>query len=93
MMDQPKVSVSFDEEAKAAYVRFSMAHVAETIEATAGLLVDLDHHGRLVGVEILAAGALQVFRERKLPKDLPPMPETPRWTIRQLEEFFGVSAA
>ena len=93
MMDQPQVSVSFDEEAKAAYVRFSTAQVAETIEATPGLLVDLDHHGRLVGVEILAAGSLHVLLERKLPKDLPPIPETPPRTIRQLEAFFGVSAA
>ena len=91
-MPSTRVNVSLDEEARAAYVRFSTAAVAETVEAAPDLLVDLDHRGWLVGVEILSARNLHVFVERKLPKDLPPLPVTPRSTIRQLEQFFGVSA-
>jgi uncharacterized protein YuzE len=60
-MARTAFQLTFDQKARAAYLKFSSAPVAETIEAANGLLVDLDHRGELVGVEILTAGTLRLL--------------------------------
>ena len=48
------MTVDYDPEADAAYVRFSEAPVARTHEESDVCIVDLDASGKLVGVELLS---------------------------------------
>lgn len=47
------LSLEIDQEAEAAYLRFSRHKVARTEEVTDSIAVDLDEHGMAVGIEIL----------------------------------------
>jgi uncharacterized protein YuzE len=61
-MPQPAFEVSFDKKSRTAYLRFSREKVAETVEfADGSLLIDLDHVGGLVGIEVLSAGTLRLL--------------------------------
>ena len=61
-MPQPAFEVSFDRKSRTAYLRFSREKVAETVEfADGSLLIDLDHVGELVGIEVLSAGTLRLL--------------------------------
>jgi uncharacterized protein YuzE len=50
-------TVKYDAEANAAYVRFSPEKVEESEEVTAGIVLDYDAKGRIVGMEVLDARA------------------------------------
>lgn len=47
------LSLEIDQEAGAAYLQFSDSIVTRTVEHTADILVDLDEHDIVVGIEIL----------------------------------------
>jgi uncharacterized protein YuzE len=49
--------VTYDPEADAAYIRFSAGKVEESEEVAAGIVLDYDEEGRLVGMEVLHARA------------------------------------
>ncbi len=48
-----RLSLDIDEEAGAAYLQFNDNEVARTVECTDDIVVDLDEHGIVVGVELL----------------------------------------
>lgn len=50
---EPVISVEIDQDASAAYVRLSAGHVARTIEFSEKLIIDLDEHDVVVGIELL----------------------------------------
>ncbi|MEP7239432.1 MAG: DUF2283 domain-containing protein [Devosia sp.] len=50
-------SVKYDPDANAAYIRFSPEPVEESEEVSAGIVLDYDAKGRLVGLEVLDARA------------------------------------
>ena len=68
-MSRPSIQVSFDPKARAAYVRLSNSAVAETVVAADGLLLDLDHHGTVVGIEFLTASTLQLPLQSREPRN------------------------
>jgi uncharacterized protein YuzE len=43
----------YDPDAEAAYIRMSQGEVAETIEITESLYIDVDENGEPIGIEIL----------------------------------------
>jgi uncharacterized protein YuzE len=45
----------YDPTTDAAYLRFSSARVVESAEVAAGVVLDYDSEGRLVGMEVLKA--------------------------------------
>ena len=47
--------VTYDKEADAAYIRFSAEKVEESEEVSAGIVLDYDADGRIVGMEVLEA--------------------------------------
>ncbi|WP_018686357.1 DUF2283 domain-containing protein [Actinokineospora enzanensis] len=47
------ISLEIDQEAGAAYLQFSAAAVARSVEFNDSIVVDLDEHGVTVGIEIL----------------------------------------
>jgi len=47
------VKLEYDRRADAIYIRLKDAEVATTRELEDNLIVDLDEHGRLVGIELL----------------------------------------
>ena len=49
--------VTYDAEANAAYIRFSPEQVEESEEVSAGIVLDYDAEGRIVGMEVLDARA------------------------------------
>jgi uncharacterized protein YuzE len=48
-------TLTYDREANALYIRFSSASVAETVELSESVYVDLDADGAPVGFEVLHA--------------------------------------
>lgn len=48
-------TVSYDPESDAAYIRFSSGKVEESQEVSAGIVLDYDEDGRIVGMEVLDA--------------------------------------
>ncbi len=52
-MTQP--ILSYDAEAVAAYIRFEPGKVAESGEVSAGIVLDDDDNGHMVGIEVLEA--------------------------------------
>lgn len=48
--------VRFDEQADALYLRLDDSPVAESEEVRPGVILDLDEHGEIVGIEILRVG-------------------------------------
>ncbi len=52
-----KPTVTYDPEANAAYIRFSPEPVEESEEVSAGIVLDYDADGRIVGMEVLDARA------------------------------------
>ena len=50
-------TVKYDAEANAAYIRFSPEPVEESEEVSAGIVLDYDADGRIVGMEVLDARA------------------------------------
>ena len=50
-----KPTVIYDPEANAAYIRFSPEPVEESEEVSAGIVLDYDADGRIVGMEVLDA--------------------------------------
>lgn len=51
--DHKKVLVTWDDEARAAYIRFVVGKVASTKEISPGVIVDYSANGQILGVEIL----------------------------------------
>jgi uncharacterized protein YuzE len=49
--------VTYDEDADAAYIRLSPEAVEESEEVSAGIVLDYDADGRIVGMEVLEARA------------------------------------
>lgn len=49
------MKITYDAEANAVYMKLNDAEVAETIENEAGVIIDFDSDGRVVGLEILDA--------------------------------------
>lgn len=60
--DSPAISVTYDAQVDAAYIRLQpedfVLEAAETVTVNADINLDFDHAGRLVGIEILAARRL-----------------------------------
>ena len=52
-----KPTVSYDPETDAAYIRFSAGQVQDSQEVAAGIVLDYDKEGRIVGMEVLDARA------------------------------------
>ena len=52
-----KPKIEYDPAADAAYIRFSQEPVLETEEVSAGIMLDYDRDGRIVGLEVLNARA------------------------------------
>lgn len=52
-----KPTVTYDREANAAYIRFSPEPVQESEEVSAGVVLDYDADGRIVGMEVTNARA------------------------------------
>lgn len=50
------MKVRFDQQADALYLRLGDAQIVESEELRPGLVVDLDEHGEVVGLEILDVG-------------------------------------
>ncbi|MHB0979256.1 MAG: DUF2283 domain-containing protein [Thermoleophilia bacterium] len=50
------MKVRFDQEADALYLRLGDSRIVESEEVRPGLVVDLDEHGEVVGLEILDVG-------------------------------------
>lgn len=57
MTTRPQFSIQVDQEFDTGYIRLSHADVAETVEVTDLVLVDLDEFRVAVGVEVLSLGA------------------------------------
>lgn len=55
---KPSVEIDIDLIAEAVYFRLSENAVQESIEAQPDIIVDLDQHGVVVGVEMLRLGAV-----------------------------------
>ena len=51
------VTVEYDPEADAAYIRFSNEDILDTEELSTGIHLDYDKDGRIVGMEVLQARA------------------------------------
>ncbi|PSJ62246.1 DUF2283 domain-containing protein [Pseudaminobacter soli (ex Li et al. 2025)] len=49
------LKLEYDAEANAAYIRFSSEPVEESEEVSAGIILDYDVQGRIVGMEVLGA--------------------------------------
>lgn len=47
--------LTYDPKVKALYLKFSETEIAETLELSSTVYVDVDAHGQLVGFEILNA--------------------------------------
>lgn len=62
-------TLSYDREANALYIRFSKASVAETVELSESVYVDLDEDGDPIGFEVLHA-------EPDLLASIPTLPNT-----------------
>jgi uncharacterized protein YuzE len=52
-----KPTVEYDATVNAAYIRFSEEKVSESAEVSAGIVLDYDGDGRIVGMEVLDARA------------------------------------
>jgi len=52
------IQVSYDPKADALYIRLRHAKVDESDEVSAGVIVDYDHKGKPIGVEVLDASRL-----------------------------------
>ena len=52
-----KPTVTYDPEANAAYIRFSPEPIRESEEVSAGIVLDYDADGRIVGMEVMDARA------------------------------------
>lgn len=50
-----KPVIEYDAEANAAYIRFSSETILESEEISAGIVLDYDVHGHIVGMEVLDA--------------------------------------
>lgn len=48
----------YDPDAEAAYIRMSHGEIAETVEVTESLYIDVDQHGDPIGIEILGVDVL-----------------------------------
>lgn len=48
------MKIRFDREADALYIRLDETAIDSTVEARAGVHLDLDAKGRVVGIEVLA---------------------------------------
>ena len=57
--DNNKVRVTWDDRAKAAYIRFIEGRVSKTKEVAPGLIADISSNGRLIGLEILNPGSIK----------------------------------
>ena len=49
------LKVEYDPEADAAYIRFSSEPIEESEEVSAGIVLDFDADGHIVGMEVLRA--------------------------------------
>ena len=49
------MKIEYDKEVDALYVRLQEKYVARTVEIEEGLNLDLDEHGKFVGLEVLDA--------------------------------------
>ncbi|MBE7183579.1 MAG: DUF2283 domain-containing protein [Methylobacterium mesophilicum] len=49
------MKLEYDSEANAAYLRFSSEKIIESEEVSAGIVLDFDEAGHLVGMEVLDA--------------------------------------
>jgi uncharacterized protein YuzE len=61
MMSEPTVTIDIDATADVAYIALSSNHIVRTVELSQDILVDLDHTGMVVGVEVLQLGATIPF--------------------------------
>ncbi len=61
-MPEPRVDVSVDFDANAAYLRLTDAQVSSTRELSEDVLVDLDAFGLVIGVELLRLDAAIPFQ-------------------------------
>ena len=52
-----KPTVTYDPQANAAYIRLSQETVQDSEEVSAGIVLDYDANGRIVGMEVLDARA------------------------------------
>lgn len=50
-------TVHYDRKSNAAYIRFSSERVMESEEVSAGVVLDYDKDGRIVGMEVLDASS------------------------------------
>ena len=57
------MTVTYDAEVDAAYIHFSNGRVEESEEVAAGIVLDYDEEGRIVGMEVPSA-------RRHLPPDV-----------------------
>ncbi len=73
--------LTYDPKVKALYLKFSETEIAETLELSNTVYVDVDAHGQLVGFEILNA-------DSGLTASLPSVPES-----TELQALLGKSAA
>lgn len=60
-------TVRFDIEAQALYIRFSTEHVAETVELSDTVYIDVDENGNPVGFEVLDVDSSLLSKLRDLP--------------------------
>lgn len=49
------LKVEYDPEANAAYIRFSAEKILESEEVSAGIVLDYDAEGHIVGMEVMNA--------------------------------------
>ena len=92
MSRQVAFQLSFDQEARAAYLQFSHAAVAETLEVAAGLLIDVDHKGNLAGIEVLTAGTLHLLLQPQ-PEFRPELPRLEPQQVAEIERLFETMSA
>lgn len=58
-----KLQLEYDPDADSAYIRLSSEPVIESEEVSEGLMLDYDHAGKIVGIEVLQATT-------RLPRDI-----------------------
>lgn len=63
LMKDSKVEVTLDPSADVAYIRLLSRAVVETVELTDSVLLDLDEHRMVVGIEMLSTSAVLPYEE------------------------------
>lgn len=60
------MTVTIDTQAKAIYIRFSDNKVKKTIEPFPEVFLDLDYRGRVIGIEMINPGMIEIKEMKRI---------------------------